>query len=67
MLSHACYVNIDSGISAPGHDREVLDGLNPIEKRFQLQLMSTVKLPGENSYDTWMATQTGIYTFNVSL
>ena len=47
MLSHVFSVIIERGISAPEHVIEVVDGLNSIEKRFLLQLMSTVQLPGE--------------------
>ena len=35
---------IDRGISAPGHGKEVVDGINAIEKRYIYQLMSNVKL-----------------------
>ena len=42
-----CYsVIIDYGISAPGHGREVIYGLNDIDKRYIYQLMSNVQLPG---------------------
>ena len=52
MLSQAFSVIIDLGISAPGHNRELVDGLNRIDKMFLLQLMSYVQLPGGKSYDT---------------
>ena len=42
-----CYsIVIDQGISAPGHDKEVVYGLNAVYKRYIYQLISTVKLPG---------------------
>ena len=42
-----CYsVIIDRGISAPGHGKEVVDGLNAIGKRYTYQLMSNVQLTG---------------------
>ena len=44
VLSQAFSVVIDRGISAPGHNRYVVYGLNTIEKRFLFQLMSTVQL-----------------------
>ena len=47
ILSQDFSVVIDRRIRAPGHVREVLDGLNEIEKRFLFKLMSTVKFPGE--------------------
>ena len=39
---------LDRGISAPGHDKEVVDGLNGVDKRYIYQSMSTVQLPGSN-------------------
>ena len=42
-----CYsVIIDLGISAPGHGKEVVDGINSIYKHYMYQLMTTVQLPG---------------------
>ena len=61
------YIIIDRGISAPGHGREVLDGLNAIEKRFIFQLISTMQLPGEIFYDTQIVMHTGTRTSDVSL
>ena len=41
-----CYsVIIDWGISASGHGKEVLYGINAIDKRYISQLMSNVQLP----------------------
>ena len=41
-----CYsVIIDCGISATGHGKEVVDGINTIDKWYIYQLMSNVKLP----------------------
>ena len=38
-----CYsVIIDRGISEPEHGKEVIDGLNAIDKRYIYQLMSNV-------------------------
>ena len=46
-----CYsVIIDQGISAPGNGKEVVDGLNVVDKRYIYQLMSNVKLPGSNRF-----------------
>ena len=39
-------VIIDRGISAPGHGKEVVDGINVIDNRYIYQLMSNVQLPG---------------------
>ena len=48
MLSQIFSVIIDPSVSAPGHGREVVDGLNITYIRFLFQLMSTVQLPGAN-------------------
>ena len=46
-----CYsIIIDRGISAPGHGKEVVDGLNTVDKIYIYQLMSTVQLPGSNRF-----------------
>ena len=37
MLPNSFSIIIHCGISEPGHDREVVDSLNTIEKRFILQ------------------------------
>ena len=66
VTEQAFYVIIDRGISEPGHDREVIDGLNYIEKRFLFQLISTVKLSGAKSYDTKMVMHTGTRTSDVN-
>ena len=34
----------DWGISAPGHDKEVVDGITAIDKRYMYKLISTVQL-----------------------
>ena len=42
---------MDQGISEPEHGKEVVDGINAIDKRFMHQLMSTVQLPGSKRFD----------------
>ena len=61
IMSQAFSVIINRSISAPGHGREVVDGLNSIEKRFLFQLMSTVQLSGGKRYDKQMFMHTGPY------
>ena len=43
---------VDRGISAPGHGKEVVDGLNAINKLYIYQLMSNVQLPGSKIFDS---------------
>ena len=46
MLSQNFNLIIDHGVSAPGHGREVVDGLDS-SKTNLFQLMSNVQIPGE--------------------
>ena len=46
VLSQCYSVIIDQGISAPGHDKEVVDGINEIDNRYIYKLMSNVQLTG---------------------
>ena len=55
MLSQAFNITIDRGIGASVHGREVLYGINAIYKRFILQLMAAVKIPGSQLFDTKIA------------
>ena len=46
-----CYsIIIDRGISAPGNGKEVVDGLNTIDKKYIYQLMSNLQLPGSKTF-----------------
>ena len=48
-----CYsIIIDRGISEPVHGKEVVGGLNAIDKRYIYQLMSNVQLPGPKIFDS---------------
>ena len=67
MLSQDFYVIIERGISAPGYGRQLADVLNATVKRFLLQLISTVQLPGAKSYDTQMVIHIGTRKFDVRL
>ena len=52
VLSQRHSIIIDRGISAPGHGKEVVDGINYIEKKYIYQLMSNVQLPGSKKFDS---------------
>ena len=58
-MSQFYSVIIDRGISAPGHVKEVVDGLNEVDKRYIYQFMSTVQLLGSNRFDSHMKMHTG--------
>ena len=45
VLSQFNSIIIDRGISAPGNDTEVVNGINVIDKRYIYQLMCNVQLP----------------------
>ena len=63
-----CYsIIIDRGISSPGHGKEVVDGINDVDKRYIYQLMSTVQLPGSNRFDSQIQIHTGTQKYGVSL
>ena len=52
VISQTYSLIIDWGISAPGHGKEVVDGLNAVDKRYIYQLMSKVQLPGSIRFDS---------------
>ena len=51
VLSQRYSIIFDWGISAPGNDKEVVCGLNSIDKRYIYQLMSTFQLPGSKIFE----------------
>ena len=62
-----CYsIIIDRGISAPGNGKEVVYGLNSVDKRYIYQLMSNVQLPGSNRFDSHMQMNTVNQKYDVS-
>ena len=67
VMSQCYSIIIDRGISAPGHGKEVVDGLNGVDKRCIYQLMSTVQLPGSSIFDSQMQMHTGNQKYDVSL
>ena len=67
MLSQSFSVIIDCVISASGHGRYVVDGLNSIYKMLLFQFISTLQLMGTKMYDTQMDVHTGTLTYDVSL
>ena len=50
VLSQRHLIIIDRGISAPGHGKYLVDGLNVIYKRYMYQLLSNVQLPGYKTF-----------------
>ena len=67
VMSQCYSIIIDRGISAPGHGKEVVDGLNAVDKRYIYQLMSNVQLPGSVRFDSQIKIHTGTENKDVSL
>ena len=66
-MSQCYYIIIDRGICAPGNGKEVVNGINDVDKRYIYQLMSTVQLPVSNRFDLQMQIHTGNQKYNVIL
>ena len=67
MLPQSYYIIIYRDVIAPGHGREVVDGLINTETWFLFQLMVTVQLEGSKGYDTQMLMDYENSTTDVSL
>ena len=50
VLSQIHSIMIDRGISKPGYFKEVVDGLNSIDKHYMYQIMSNFQLPGSITF-----------------
>ena len=59
MISECYSIIIDGSISAPRHGKEVVDGLNDIDKSYIYQLMSNVQLSGSVRFDSQIKMHTG--------
>ena len=62
VMSQTYSLIIDRGISAPGHGKEVVDGLNDVDKHYIYQFMSKVQLPGSVRFDSQIKMHTGMKT-----
>ena len=67
VMSQTFSLIIDRVISAPGHGKEVVDGLNAVDNRYIYQLMSRVQLPGSIRFDSQIKIHTGTEKKDVSL
>ena len=67
VMSLSYSIILDLGISAPRYGKEVVYGLNAVDKRYIYQLMSTVQLPGSNRFDSQMQMHTGTPKYDGSL
>ena len=67
MLSQSYNIIIDHGIIAPGHGRDVVDGMNATNNFFLVQLMETMKVSGSKGNETKMAMHSSTHRANISL
>ena len=67
VISKTYSLIIYRGISAPAHGKEVVDGLNAVDKRYIYQLISKVQLPGSVRLDSHIKMHTGTEKEDVSL
>ena len=66
-MSQTYSIIIDCGIRAPGNGKEVVDGINAVDKRYIYQLMSKFKLTGSVRFDSHIRMNTGTENKDVSL
>ena len=67
VMSQCYCIIFDRGISAPGHGKELDDGINTVNKRYINQFMCTVQLPGSVRFDSQIKMHTGTEKEDVSL
>ena len=67
VISQTYSIIIYLGISAPGHGKEVVDGINAVDKHYIYQLMSKVQLPGSIRFDSQIKIHTVTEKKDVSL
>ena len=66
-MSQTYSIIIDRGISAPGNGKEVVDGLNSVDKRYIYRLISKVQLTGSVIFDSQIKMHTVTEKEDVSL
>ena len=66
MLAHKYNIMIDSDVGAPGHGREVVDGLNATNF-FLSMSTTTVQLPVALAYESQTAMHTSTANTDISL
>ena len=59
VMSNYYSVIIYQGISATGHGKEVVNGINSIDTLYIYQLMYIVQIPGSNRFDSQIHMHTG--------
>ena len=67
VMSQTYSIITDSGISAPGHGKEIVDGLNDVDQQYIYQLMFKVQIPGSIIFYSQIKIHTGTENKDVSL
>ena len=67
VMSQCNSITIYRDISAPGHEKEVVYGINAVDKRYIYELISTVQLTGSKIFDSQIQMHTGTRKDDVSL
>ena len=67
VLSQGHSIIFNWGISEPGYVKEVIDGLNAIDKRFMYQLMSNVQLTGSKTFEKYILTHSFTQIKDISM
>ena len=67
VISQTYSLIIDRGISAPGHRKEVVDGLNAVDKRYIYHNMSKFQTTGSIIFDSQIKVHTGTENKDVCL
>ena len=67
VMSQCYSIIINRGRSAPGHIKEVVDGLNAVDKRYIYEFMSNIQLSGSVRFDSQIQIHTSIEKEDVSL
>ena len=52
VMSQCYSIILDQGIIAPGNEKEVVYGINAVDKCYIYQFMSTVQLTGSKIFDS---------------
>ena len=61
------YIIIDRGISAPGNGKEVVNGINTVDKRYIYKFISTLQLTGSKIFNSKIQIHTVTQKYDVSL
>ena len=67
VMSQCYSIIIDPVIIATGNGKELVDGINDVDKPYIYQLMFIVQLPGSNRFDSQIQMHTGNQKYYVSL